>query len=199
MNLLLRLAATDSTEDAPANRILDAALAGFLDTGLRRTTMEEVARRAGVSRITVYRRFPRRDDLVEAVIMRELRGFLAAFDAVVSPLPTLEEQLVEGFVVTLRHVRGHPLLTRVLADEPDLLLPYLTVGAGPGLDLATDFLIERAARFGVPAEEAAPVAETCVRLALSFVLTPGGRVPLGEEEQARRFARSCLVPLLRRS
>ncbi len=46
--------------DAPSvdDQILDAARSCVLDFGLRRTTLAEVARRAGVSRPTVYRRWP---------------------------------------------------------------------------------------------------------------------------------------------
>ena len=52
--------------DLTAERILDAALEQFVLVGIRRSSVEDVARRAGVTRVTVYRRFPRKDALVEA-------------------------------------------------------------------------------------------------------------------------------------
>ena len=76
---LLRMAqAPDRGEDADAvtERILDAALGQFEDFGLRRSTMEDIARRCGLSRITIYRRFPKKENLIEAVVLRELRNFL---------------------------------------------------------------------------------------------------------------------------
>ena len=63
-------------------RILDAALGQFEDFGLRRSTMEDIARRCGLSRITIYRRFPRKENLVEAVVLRELRNFLGDLGSV---------------------------------------------------------------------------------------------------------------------
>ncbi|SEG93779.1 hypothetical protein SAMN05444920_108189 [Nonomuraea solani] len=75
----------------------------------------------------------------------------------------------EGFAITLRLVRGHPLLGRPLATEPETILPLLTVGAEPCL----------AAHVGD-----AEVAETFVRVVLSFVLVPGGAIPLLNDDDA---------------
>ncbi|RJL25157.1 TetR/AcrR family transcriptional regulator [Bailinhaonella thermotolerans] len=184
--------------DETTERVLDAALELYLHFGLRRTTVEDVARRAGLSRVTVYRRFARKGDLTQAVILRELRRFLADFEAAITPLPTLAEQLVEGFAVTLRAARSHPLLTRMLATEPEALLPELTIHAGPFLALARDFLTDHALRADPALTRArvAPVAELFVRLALSLVLTPQTCVPLDTDEDLRAYARDHLAPLL---
>ncbi|WP_040697921.1 helix-turn-helix domain-containing protein, partial [Nocardia vinacea] len=63
-----------SRDDAadPETRILDAALVQFSKVGVKKTTIEDVARQAGVDRVTVYRRVGSRDDLVQAVISREV-------------------------------------------------------------------------------------------------------------------------------
>ncbi|MGP3956025.1 TetR/AcrR family transcriptional regulator [Nonomuraea sp. 3N208] len=177
--------------DESLGRILDAAYAGMLEQGMRRLTMDDVARRAGMARITVYRRFARKGDLIQAVVLRELNRLLKAFDQAVAALPTTEEQVVEGFAVTLRLVRAHPLLGRLLADEPETMLPQLTLEAGPYLAVARQYLSER---LEVP--DAAAVAETYIRIALSFVLTPDSAIPLGNDEDARAYARRHLVPLL---
>ena len=60
-------ASVDESADRTSQRILDAALAEATAVGLDRITVEDVVRRAGVSRMTAYRRYPRRDDLVEAL------------------------------------------------------------------------------------------------------------------------------------
>jgi AcrR family transcriptional regulator len=57
----------DTPEDAISERILDAALAISAASGIRNLTMDEVARRARVGRMTVYRRFGDREKLVEAL------------------------------------------------------------------------------------------------------------------------------------
>ena len=79
----------DEAADRTSQRILDAALQEAAAVGLQRITVEDVVRRAGVSRMTAYRRYPRRDDLVEALVRRETQRFLAAvadaIDAVEDP------------------------------------------------------------------------------------------------------------------
>jgi AcrR family transcriptional regulator len=57
--------------DPATTAILDAALVEFERHGFRRVALDDVARRAGVSRMTIYRRFASRDELVSAVIDRE--------------------------------------------------------------------------------------------------------------------------------
>ena len=104
--------------DATGERILAAALAQFEDFGIRRTTMDDVARRARVSRVTVYRRFPQKERLVEAVILREAHRFFAELDAAVVRLDSVEDRIVEGFAHTLAAAREQRLLNRLLRTEP---------------------------------------------------------------------------------
>ena len=54
-------------------RILDSALALFLEFGLKRISMDDVARRGGVGRVTVYRHYDDKDALFQAVVLRECR------------------------------------------------------------------------------------------------------------------------------
>ncbi|MEX2554836.1 MAG: TetR family transcriptional regulator [Actinomycetota bacterium] len=196
---LFRLAAEHASADETAARILDAAMAQFLDFGLRRTTVEDVAVRAGVTRVTVHRRFGRKSDLIQGLLLRELSRFLKEFDAIVSPLPTLEDKLVEGFVVTLRAARSHPLITRILATEPEVLLPELTVRGGPFLQAACAFLVSYTREQAAGYEEAdvAAIGEIFVRLVASFLLTPAAVSDLGTDAAARRYAERHLAPLLR--
>ncbi|MEU7830870.1 MULTISPECIES: TetR/AcrR family transcriptional regulator [unclassified Nonomuraea] len=184
----------DSGEPTTAGRILDAAYARMLEHGLRRLTVDDVARQAGLSRITVYRRFARRSDLIQGVMLRELHRFLRAFEQEVGPLPTMADRVTEGFAVTLRLVRGHPLLSRLLATEPDMILPHLTVQAGPYLAAARAYLAGHLNASDAPDAEA--VAEMFIRIALSFVLTPDSAIPLDSDDEARAYARRHLVPLL---
>jgi len=189
--------------DALAERILDAALEQFQLVGLRRSTIDDVARRARVGRVTVYRRIGHKDELVEAVILRELRRLFATVDAATAPLTTVEERLAEGFAVVLRTVREHPLFQRVLAVEPESVLPFLTVDGGPIIVLTAAYVawqIRLAQRAGLapPDLEPEPVAEIMARLAHSLLLTPHGAIPLEDDEQARAFARAHIAPLVLR-
>jgi AcrR family transcriptional regulator len=200
--LELALGAEPEALDLTAERILDAALEQFVLSGIRRSSVADVAGRAGVTRVTVYRRFPRKDALVEAVVVRECRRTIAAVDARISPIAAAEERAVEGFVAMLGAVRTHPLVTRLLAVEPESLLRQLTIEGGRVIALGTAYVAEqirRGQRDGeLPAYDPEPVAEILARLAHSLLLTPHGVVPLTDEGAARRFAREYLAPILSR-
>lgn len=197
---LTRALARSGAEDPTARRILDAALEQFTLFGLRRSSVDDVAKRAGVSRVTVYRRFRTKDGLVVETLLREHRRFFQQLDAAVAALPTMEERVVEGFVVALRHTRAHPLLGGLLRLEPELVLPYLTVQGGSSLSATVEYLtghLRRAQQAeGRRDEDPRPVAELMVRVAVSFLLNPAGCIETGDEDQARAFARRYLAPLL---
>lgn len=192
------LHAVPDPHDPMVGRILDAARDQMRQFGLRRTTMDDIARRAEVSRVTVYRRFPRKDDLVRAVFLREAQALFDAVDAAVAHLPTATDQLVEGFVTILTAMREHSLVHGLLEVEPEAVLPYVTLAGGPVLAFARDYLAGRV-RAGqrkgeLRAVDAQAVAELCVRLTVSFMLTPDSYLALDTPEQMRAFARQYLLP-----
>jgi len=193
---------SDSPDDATTERILDAALAQFTEFGMRRTSVDDVAKRAGLTRVTVYRRFRTRDLLIGATIHREYMRFLAILDPAIKGLPTMEERITEGFLVTLRHVQEHPLLGGLLRTEPELVLPALTIHGGPGLIAMREYLtrsFEHYQRDSGPLDpDPAPAAELMVRIVVSFLLNPTSCIELSDDEAVRSFARRFLAPLLRR-
>lgn len=189
-------------DDPTTERILDAALSQFVAFGLRRTTVDDVAKSAGVSRVTVYRRFQNREALIGATLYREYQRFLAVLDPAVRVMPTMEERIAEGFLVALRHVQSHPLIGGLLRSEPELVLPALTVDGGPALVAMRDYLTRSFERFqreaGIgDAPDPAPAAEIMVRIVMSFLLNPTSCVELTDDEAARAFARRYLAPMLR--
>jgi AcrR family transcriptional regulator len=188
--------------DETGERILAAAIQQTEDFGVRRFTIDDVARRVGVSRVTIYRYFPKKDRLIEAVILHELRRFLRDIDKAVAPYKTLEERLVEGFVFALTFLREHRLLNRMLRTEPEFILPYLTVKASPilaaGREFIAGFARREAEEGGLPLseEEIEAVSELLARAVLSFVVTPDSVLGLRTEAEIRRFAEHYLAPTL---
>jgi len=98
--------------------------------GVRRTTMTDVARRADVSRMTLYRRFPDVASLMQALMTREFSAIVAQVEHEVAALPTARERLVTAAVEGVRRLARHPLYARILDVDPELLLPYLTARLG---------------------------------------------------------------------
>ena len=189
--------------DAVTERILDAALGQFEDFGLRRSTMEDIARRCGLSRITIYRRFPKKENLIEAVVLRELRNFLGDLASVGGPGASPQGCMIERIAFALHYLRGHPLLRRLLRTEPEAILPSLTVSGGPVVDLAREHVaaLIRRDMFGAqtpPAEAERRIqmaAEVGVRIVLSFILTPPSVIPMDTLEDARAFACDLIAPV----
>lgn len=196
--LLARLSEPDTGADDLDTRILDAALAEFETYGLRRVSVEDVAKRAGVARTTIYRRFSNKEQLLQAVILRECHRFLTAIAEATEDLGSAEEAVVEGFVVGLRSARTHPLMTRVLESEPEAFLPQLSMNGGAVMLAARDILADRLrrARPG-DAQDHNTVAEVLLRLAVSLLLVPGGGLRLDDEDAIRAFARDYLTRMLR--
>ncbi|MFB4311543.1 TetR/AcrR family transcriptional regulator [Actinomadura sp. GTD37] len=196
--LAARLAVPEGDADDLDTRILDAALAEFETYGLRRVSVEDVAKRAGVARTTIYRRFTNKEQLLQAVILRECRRFLTAIAEATQDLASAEDAVVEGFVVGLRSARTHPLMTRVLESEPEAFLPQLSMNGGAVMLAARDILADRLrrARPG-DGEDHNTVAEVLLRLAVSLLLVPGGGLELADEDAIRAFARDYLTRMLR--
>ncbi|MFD3578436.1 TetR/AcrR family transcriptional regulator [Streptomyces sp. NPDC058644] len=188
--------------DALTEQILDAAREQFMTFGLRRSTVDDVAKRAKVSRVTVYRRIGNKEALVSACLLREYRRFVGEVDEAVATLPTIEDRIVEGFVVVLRHIREHPLIGGLMRLEPETMLPFLTLESGPAFLAMRGYLTDRLRRAqraeGKQEGDPTPVAELMVRITVSFLLNPVSCFELEDDDHVRDFARRYLVPLLGR-
>ncbi|MFC7534600.1 TetR/AcrR family transcriptional regulator [Actinoplanes sp. GCM10030250] len=191
---------TDDNDEV-TTRLLDAAHAQFCRMGIRRSTMEDVARRAGVSRITAYRRFATKDALVKHVIRREFRRYFDQFPVDIQTAGTAADRVVLGFVSSLQALRHNQLIGGLMTAEPDVVIPSL-VGDG-GLMLAT---VQRFVAGQLRKEQHAGhisgrvdvelVAELMTRLSCSFLVTPSFVVDLDDTEQLSTVARRFLAPML---
>lgn len=120
--------------------ILAAARSCVMDVGLRRTTLADVARRAGVSRMTVYRQWNDLPTIVGALLTTELLGLMETVSAEVAHLPTGRARLVEAAALTATRVVHHPLYRKVLDTDPELLLPLVFDRFGSTQQAAIDLV-----------------------------------------------------------
>lgn len=181
--------------------ILDAAYELFCRQGIQRTTMEDVARRARVSRITVYRRVDSKEALVEQVVLREFRHYIAHFLRDVAEAGSLAERVAIGFASALRAIRGNPLIEGLMTAEPQTLAPSILGPQGSTLAVVGQFVAgqlrrEQGAGYLDPAVDVDLVAELMVRISASLLLTPSPHIDLDDEEQLRLIAQRYLVPML---
>jgi AcrR family transcriptional regulator len=117
-----------------ADAVLDAARDCVLAVGVRRTTLTDVARRAGVSRMTLYRRWPDVRTLVGDLMTREWTAL--AVSAMPGPDPAVptRARLVDGLAAGVAAFRAHPLFHKILDVDPELLLPYVLDRRGASQD-----------------------------------------------------------------
>jgi AcrR family transcriptional regulator len=116
--------------------VLDATRASVLAVGVRRTTLTDVARRAGVSRMTLYRLVPDVTTLILEVMTQEFAALLADAEAMAARKRSARARIVMGTVEVARRMPEAPLFRRVLDVDPELLLPYLTDRVGSTQRLA---------------------------------------------------------------
>jgi AcrR family transcriptional regulator len=129
--------------------LLDAARECLLDIGFRRITLTDVARRAKVSRMTVYRRFTDVRSLVADLMTREFAELLTKAATGAANAQTERERLVGAAVAGVRELWADPLLDRLLDLDPELLLPYMLSRIG-----STQRFVEQALRTNVEAGQA---------------------------------------------
>jgi AcrR family transcriptional regulator len=118
----------------PTSAYLDAARACILDVGWRRTTLTEVARRAGVSRMTIYRAWPDMPTVLGDLMTREWADVVARAvseaDAALGDGAPAADRIVAEVVATTRALRENELFVRIVELDPELLLPYLLTRRG---------------------------------------------------------------------
>ena len=109
----------------------------MLAVGVRRTTLTEVARRAGVSRMTIYRRWPDVDSLIADLMTREWSAVVAAVAPANDGQP-VRAQLVASVVNGVQALRAHPLYRKIVETDPEVLLPYILERRGSSHDAMLD-------------------------------------------------------------
>jgi AcrR family transcriptional regulator len=182
-------------------RLLDSAYEQFCRMGIQRSTMEDVARRADVARITVYRRFASKDALVEQVILREFRRYFDQFLLDIRQAHTVGDRVVLGFVSSLRAIRSNPLIGGLLETDPDLLVSILMRDEGRTVAAVRQFVAgqlrreQGAGNIGA-AVDTDMVAELMVRVCASFLAIPSLLIDLDDDAQLTSLARRFLVPML---
>lgn len=124
------------TDDA----VLDAARAEIVDHGVRRATVTAIAARAGVARVTVYRRGGGIDQLVLDCLSREFDTITAAAQAAVHADATAREALIHGLQLIQRALRDSELVQAMLRHDPELLVPYLVERLGHSQRTVRDVL-----------------------------------------------------------
>ena len=182
-------------------RLLDAALLRVLQVGIRRASLDDIARRAGVNRVTIYRRFTTKENLIEAMLAREIQRMLAEVTAIATATEGIDNQIEETVAHVLRQTHAHPLVTQLLDVAPEEVLDFYTVRGQQGVALGIAYIVqilEASQQTGaIDTYDPRPVAELLARLAHSVLLTPYGGLDYRDDDQVRAFVATSIVPLVK--
>ncbi|WP_256985733.1 TetR/AcrR family transcriptional regulator [Rhodococcus sp. 02-925g] len=129
-------ARTDAPEKSVEDTVLDAARSCILEHGVKRTTLAEIARRAKVSRPTVYRRWADTRAVVSSLLTREIGALIPNFDATASA----RDQIVTAVGEVADRIRLHPLFVKILRSDSDVLATYILHRLGTSQSLIIDAL-----------------------------------------------------------
>lgn len=177
--------------------ILDAARKEFEENGIRRSGVDDVAKRAGVSRSTLYRRFPNKEALLLGVAERiYLDGMVILEEATIGHGP--QGAVVEAFLAGAELVNDDPLIRRMMVDERDALKGITNSVTGLFIEIVTSRVMQslRGAGAEMPDEDLHAVTEILVRLVISFLDTPSIDETRSEPESVRDFAQRYLAPMV---
>ncbi|QEC50501.1 TetR/AcrR family transcriptional regulator [Baekduia soli] len=172
--------------DATTEAILDATRSSVLDFGIRRTTLTDVARRAGVSRMTVYRRYPDVDAVLRDLMTREFGVAMAEIAQRVDGADG-RRRAVGRILAVVDALREHPLMNKIIEAEPELLLPYVLGRMGEtqrtAVALAARDIAAGQADGSVRAGDPRVLGQVVLLITQSFVLSAG----IDEEVPAARL------------
>ena len=177
-------------------QICDAALVCIARWGVSKTTLEDVAREAGVGRATIYRTFQGgKGHVLRAVLARETSRFLVDVETAIGEADTLEDVVVAGVTTSARLLAGHDALAYLLAHEPEVVLPHVAFDRmGNLFGLAAAFADPHLARFLPDAEQRGRAAEWLARVVLTYVFNPVDGVDLADPVAARNLVRTFVLP-----
>src|SRR6195952_760682 len=151
MTSIRHKASAAGADASPDDAYLDAARSAILAVGWSRTTLTDIARRAGVSRMTLYRRWPDTQTLLADLMTREWGSVVALAAERAASRSSARERITGDVVATVQALRGNELVRRIVDVDPEVLLPYLLDRRGRSQQYvadATAALVEEGQRDG---------------------------------------------------
>jgi AcrR family transcriptional regulator len=183
--------------NATAALLREAALACISRYGVAKTTIEDVAAEAGLSRAAAYRACPGgKDALIAGVFLAEAGEVVAAIRRAADAASDLGSALAAAMSTASRRLGSIEALRFVLRYEPELVLPHLSFA---GLDRFLAAITAAAApalhRF-LPPAEAERAAELCARIFVSHFGNPDPELRLSDPEHTRRLVEAFVLPTI---
>lgn len=179
-------------------RITRAGLDEFEEYGIRRANMDNIARRARVSRSTLYRNFKTKQDLLIHVVRLEGGVLLSELDQVARG-KNPREAVIECFATAVRISNSTQVFYRIIEADPEFLPDSLNLLDSDTIQWVSTRVASTLRRSGstVGDDELSGIAEVMIRILVSMIMTPSKLCEMDNEDSARHFAETYLAPLVR--
>lgn len=187
--------------------VLDAATNCYLRLGVTKTTAADIARAAGISRATLYRRFGNQEAIFLAVLERESESMVVEGRAHLGALPDPAERLIESIMFSIAQIRKRPVHAAIFIGESaawatrqairmDALRRIGERGLRQLLSTVADPAPDRAA---LSDEQLADLADWILRILMSYAVVPGpgDREPAEIRRQLASWFLPAVQPFLR--
>ncbi len=180
---------------------MDGAIRAAEIHGIRRLTMDQIAKHANIARVTIYSHFPNKDSVITAAVAREVEALLTRLQQSSAEVTDPHARVVEMFTMSFGWLRDNALLQRLIRFEPETILPFAAYDS-PYLVLGRQWVASQLAhifRETTPTPNPSDfddVAELAVRVVQSLVLSPVSNYDLDDPDSLRELARRWLLPVL---
>lgn len=178
-------------------KILDAALECYRARGIAHTSLDEVAKAAGIGRTTLYRYVDNREDLLNKVVWRDAQQQQEEMSVLVRYHDNLADSLVDSIVYIMRGRRTRPMNVLLFGSGDDAVIDQVNLSPANFYGMAERMLEplfvkalnEGRIREGVTLEQ---LSQWVARIILSLISFPEGY--LEDEKALREFLETFLVP-----
>lgn len=176
IHTLLHGGSPTTAEVSPTDsRILDATISLVSAHGPARTTIDDIAARAGVSRMTLFRRFGTKEEITAAALDRELQRLLTDLSNRAAATTTAKQCATAAFEWVLEIAWSHPYVTRLSEEHVDILISFWRDHEPSWHHISTQLLAgllqNSDLRDPLTPAAAEHVAEMLVRLSISYAIT----------------------------
>lgn len=176
------------------DQVLDATLECIARFGLAKTTLEDVAREAGCARASVYRWFTSKQQLIAALVEREVARLGNRLLADAADAVTLGDAVTAVVTGAARALLDHRALVFVTTHETEALLPYLTFERESAVLGAAAVLVAPAFERFLPAAEATRLGEWIARITFSYLCSPSADVDVCDPQSVRALVDDFVLP-----
>ncbi len=181
----------------PDSELLDAARTHLLAVGWKRATLTDIARTAGVSRMTIYRRWPDMRSLIGDLMTREWTRVGEEAGVLTAGEGDLAERISRAMVAAAQLMRSNAVFRRIIEVDPEVLLTYLIDRKGRSQERLLDRLEQaidagqrtRSVRGGVPPRR---IAATVLLATHGFAISAGTMADIATEEELADELRALL-------